>query len=113
MNFIFCKIIAKEIVSHVIREENEWIAIRDVQPQAPHHLLLIPKRHLSGLPECASSDESLLGSLILGAARIARDLGVEGPGYRVVINSGEEGGQSVGHLHAHLIAGRPMRWPPG
>jgi len=113
MSCIFCRIIAKEIPSRVVREEAEWVAIEDVQPQAPHHVLLIPRRHIGGLPECASGTEPLLGALIAGAAQIARSRGVEERGYRVVVISGEDGGQSVAHLHVHLLAGRPMKWPPG
>ncbi len=113
MSCIFCRIIAKELPSRVIREEADWLAIEDIQPQAPHHVLLVPRRHIGGLPDCDASDQSLLGALLAGAADIARSRGIEDRGYRVVINSGEDGGQSVAHLHVHLLAGRPMNWPPG
>lgn len=113
MSCIFCRIIAKEIPSRVVCEEADWVAIEDVAPQAPHHVLLIPRRHVGGLVDCESGSEPLLGALVAGAARIARARGVAERGYRVVVNSGEEGGQSVAHLHVHLLAGRPMKWPPG
>lgn len=113
MSCIFCRIIAKEIPSQVVREEKAWVAIRDVQPQAPHHILLLPREHLAGLTDCEASHQALLGALLLGAAEIARTLGIEARGYRVVVNSGQDGGQSVGHLHLHLLGGRGMAWPPG
>jgi histidine triad (HIT) family protein len=110
---IFCRIIAKEIPSQVVREEKTWIAIRDVQPQAPQHILLLPREHLAGLPACDASHQALLGELLRGAAEIARTLGIETRGYRVVVNTGQDGGQSVGHLHLHLLGGRSLAWPPG
>lgn len=113
MSCIFCRIIAKEIPSQVVREEKTWVAIRDVQPQAPHHILLLPREHLTGLPECEASHKALLGELLRGAAEIARVLGIEARGYRVVVNTGKDGGQSVAHLHLHLLGGRSLAWPPG
>ncbi|MFN0151044.1 MAG: histidine triad nucleotide-binding protein [bacterium] len=113
MSCIFCRIIAKEIPARVIREDAEWLAFEDVQPQAPHHVLLVPRRHIGGLPDCGTPEQSLLGALLSGAAEVARARGIEERGYRVVINSGVDGGQSVAHLHVHLLAGRPMKWPPG
>jgi histidine triad (HIT) family protein len=113
MSCIFCRIIAKEVPSQVIAEAPDWIAIRDVAAQAPHHALVIPRRHLSGLPACGAPEEALLGALLRGAADVGRTLDPAGAGYRVVVNSGEEGGQTVPHLHLHVLAGRRMGWPPG
>lgn len=113
MSCIFCKIIEKEIPSHVVHEEAEWIAIRDVNPQAPVHLLVIPRRHIRGIDAASAPDGAILGALLLGAARIARSLGEESRGYRIVVNTGANGGQTVDHLHVHLLAGRPLSWPPG
>lgn len=113
MSCIFCRVIAKEIPSDVVREEKEWVAIRDIHPQAPHHLLLISRRHVASLDGLGAEGTSLLGGLLLGAAELARGLGAARGGYRVVINTGPDGGQTVDHLHVHLLAGRPMAWPPG
>jgi histidine triad (HIT) family protein len=113
MSCIFCKIISKEIPSDVLHETPQWVAIRDVRPQAPHHVLLVPTRHVRGLNDLGPGDGALLGDLLLGAARLAHDLGEAERGYRVVVNTGENGGQSVGHLHIHLLAGRALGWPPG
>lgn len=113
MTCIFCKIISKEIPSQVFSESADWIAIRDINPQAPHHLLLVPRRHVANLDAMSGSDAPLLASLFLGAAQLARDIGEAAGGYRVVVNTGSNGGQTVGHLHLHLLAGRPMGWPPG
>jgi histidine triad (HIT) family protein len=97
----------------VIYEADEWVAIRDVNPQAPTHVLLLPRRHVASLDAMSEADQALLGSLLLGAAEIARRLGEASKGYRLVINTGANGGQTVDHLHVHLLAGRPVGWPPG
>ena len=107
---IFCRIAAGEIPSQKVFEDEHVFAFRDIQPQAPHHILIVPKQHVAKLADVC--DSSLLGKLVSTAARIARDEGLES-GYRVVINNGESAGQSVWHLHVHLLAGRPFRWPPG
>jgi histidine triad (HIT) family protein len=113
MSCIFCKIIAKEIPSQVVHEDPEWLAIRDLRPQAPHHVLVIPKRHVRSVAEMGAGDAALLGSLLLGAAAIAQRLGESQKGFRIVLNTGENGGQTVDHLHVHLLAGRALGWPPG
>ncbi len=113
MSCIFCKIIAKEISSQVIHEESDWVAIQDMRPQAPHHVLLIPRRHVASVAAAGEGDASLLGRLLLGAAALARRLGEAESGFRIVVNTGENGGQTVDHLHVHLLAGRPLGWPPG
>jgi len=89
------------------------VAIQDIRPQAPHHLLLIPKRHVRSVAEAGEGDAAFLGRLLLGAASIARRLGESEKGFRIVVNTGENGGQTVDHLHVHLLAGRALGWPPG
>ena len=112
-NCLFCKIIAGEIAGSVVHKDEHLTAIRDINPAAPVHILLLPNRHLSGVGAAADSDSSLLGRLLLAGARLARQEGIAEDGYRLVINNGENGGQSVGHLHVHLLGGRRLTWPPG
>lgn len=109
---IFQRIIDREIPSTSVYEDEICYAFRDISPQAPTHILIVPKKHIARLAEAAPTDQSLIGHLLLTAARIARDLKLE-KGYRVVINNGTDGGETVPHLHVHLLAGRPLRWPPG
>jgi histidine triad (HIT) family protein len=109
---VFCRIVAGEIPASVVAEGERWLAFRDLQPQAPVHLLVIPRAHVESVAELEEADD--LGAVLLrAAAGVARDAGLEDGGYRVVTNVGEEGGQSVPHLHLHVLGGRPMRWPPG
>ena len=108
---LFCRIARKEIPAQVVAETDECLAFRDINPQAPTHVLIIPKEHLASL--AAATDPLVVGRVALLAAEIARMLGVEDSGYRVVLNTGADGGQTVHHLHAHLLAGRPLHWPPG
>ena len=108
---LFCRIVAHEIPAQIVHEDAEVIAFRDIAPQAPTHLLVVPRRHLAALVDARASDEPLLGRLLGTAAEIARRDGLDG--YRVVINNGESAGQSVFHLHLHLLAGRRLVWPPG
>lgn len=110
---IFEKIIAREIPAKIIFEDDDVIAFHDVDPKAPVHVLLIPKRVIARLAEAKESDEPLLGKLLVTAAKVARDLGVADSGYRVVINSGPDAGESVPHLHVHLLGKRALAWPPG
>jgi len=112
MSTIFAKIINREIPADIVYEDDDCLAFRDVNPQAPTHVLLIPKKEIARLVDAAPGDEALLGRLMLKAGKIARDLGV-GDAFRLVVNNGADAGQSVFHLHLHIIAGRPMRWPPG
>jgi histidine triad (HIT) family protein len=112
MATLFSKIIAREIPADIVYEDELCLAFRDINPQAPTHVLLIPKRELPQLSEAASDDRDLLGHLMLAAGSIARQLGVE-DAFRLVVNNGAGAGQSVFHLHLHLLAGRPFRWPPG
>jgi len=110
---IFEKIIAREIPADILHEDELCLAFRDVSPKAPTHLLVVPKKPLSRIAEADAGDESLLGHLLLTAARIARAEGIEESGFRIVINNGRDGGETVPHLHVHLLGGRPLGWPPG
>lgn len=108
---IFGKILRGEIPADRVFEDDRCIAFRDVQPQAPVHLLVIPREHLISLAQAEQSQESLLGHLLLVAARVAREAGLND--WRTVINTGASAGQTVFHLHVHVLGGRPMQWPPG
>ncbi len=111
-NCIFCKIVAGAIPVERLYEDDLVIAFPDREPQAPTHLLVIPKRHLASHAQATDEDELLLGHMLSAAATIARKRDL-GKGYRLVVNCGDEGGQSVAHLHLHLLGGRQMHWPPG
>lgn len=108
---LFCRIARKEIPAGIIWETAELLAFRDISPQAPAHILIIPKAHVSTLSE--ATDAEAVGRLVLAAADVARQEGFADAGYRVVINTHVDGGQTVGHLHLHVLAGRRMLWPPG
>ena len=110
---LFCKIVNKQIPSKVLFEEDALIAFHDVNPQAPTHILVIPKQHIQSLNEATPADEALLGKLLLATRRAAEVAGLRDDGYRVVINSGKDAGQSVFHVHLHVLGGRRMDWPPG
>jgi histidine triad (HIT) family protein len=110
---IFAKIIAGEIPSEKLYEDEHVVAFRDIQPQAPVHVLVVPRKPLVSVADAGNEDAELLGRLLLAAAKVARSLGLEEDGYRLVTNIGEYGGQSVFHLHVHLLGGRKMGWPPG
>jgi histidine triad (HIT) family protein len=110
---IFGKIIRREIPADIVYETDEVLAFRDLNPQAPLHVLFVPKRPIATLNEAAPADAELLGKLMLAAADYARQQGVDKDGYRTVVNCNEHGGQTVFHLHVHLLAGRRMTWPPG
>lgn len=110
---IFCKIVSGEIPSSRIYEDEQIIAFRDIDPQAPAHILVVPKRHISGVNELAEADEALVGHVYGVIAKLAGELGIGESGYRVVVNSGKDGQQSVPHLHFHVLGGRLLAWPPG
>lgn len=110
---LFCKVASKEIPSKVVLEDEDLIAFHDVNPQAPTHVLIIPKRHIVGLREAAPGDEAILGRLLLAAARVATATGIAESGFRTVVNNGPNAGQTVFHLHVHVLGGRSMAWPPG
>jgi histidine triad (HIT) family protein len=112
-NCIFCRIIAGEIPSKKAYEDELAFAFHDINPQAPTHVLIIPKKHIASLNEASKDDQALLGHLTLVASKLAEQLGVVAGGYRTVINTGTGAGQSVWHIHIHLLGGRVMGWPPG
>lgn len=109
---LFCKIAAGTIPVERLYEDEQILAFPDISPQAPTHVLLIPKKHLASHAHASAKDEQLMGRLLSAAGDVARQLGLEG-GYRMVINTGDDGGQTVSHLHLHLLGGRAMAWPPG
>jgi histidine triad (HIT) family protein len=109
---IFSKIVSREIPAQIIYEDDLCLAFRDINPQAPTHVLLIPKKEIPRLVDAKPEDQALLGHLLLAANKIAQQLGVA-DAYRLVINNGEDAGQSVFHIHFHLLAGRAFKWPPG
>jgi len=110
---LFSKIIRREIPADIVYEDDRCLAFRDISPQAPTHVLLIPKKPIPRLSEASADDTELLGHLLAQVAAVARDLGLAEDGYRVVINNGDNGGQTVDHLHLHILGGRSMQWPPG
>ena len=110
---IFQKIIRREIPARIIWEDDDAIAFHDVNPQAPAHVLIVPKKNISRLSEATEADRALLGKLLLIAAELAAKLDIAKSGYRVVINSGPDAGESVPHLHVHLLGKRALAWPPG
>ena len=110
---IFCKIARGDIPANVVLESPEAIAFADLHPVAPTHVLVIPKSHLSGLSAASSEDAPLLGAVLNLAREVAMKVGIAMSGYRTVINDGADAGQSVGHLHVHVLGGRPLSWPPG
>ncbi|MGH9468729.1 MAG: histidine triad nucleotide-binding protein [Terriglobia bacterium] len=110
---IFCRIAAREMPAKFVYEDEKAVAIQDLHPQAPVHLLVIPKRHVVSLADMTPDDTQLIGHLHWVAAQLARSQGVETKGYRTVINSGAGAGQSVFHLHVHVLGGRLFQWPPG
>jgi histidine triad (HIT) family protein len=110
---LFCRIAAREIPATIVFEDDRLVAFRDIGPQAPVHVLVVPREHVASLDACDERHQALLGSLSLAVRRIARDEGLAAGGYRTVINTGADGGQTVPHLHLHLLGGRPLTWPPG
>lgn len=109
---IFKRIIDKEIPAEIVLEDDHCVAFRDVNPQAPTHVLIVPKKEVPSLDHMTEVDEVLVGHLFAVAVKVARQFGLEN-GYRTVVNCGPDGGQSVDHLHVHLLGGRTMNWPPG
>ena len=110
---IFEKIIAREIPAKLAHEDEHCIAIHDLNPQAPVHVLVIPKKPIMRIAEATTADQATLGHLLLTAASLARKLGIAESGFRIVINNGRDGGETVPHLHVHLLGQRPLGWPPG
>ena len=112
MTTLFSKIIAREIPADIVYEDERCLAFRDINPQAPVHVLLIPKQEIPQLVDAGAGDQALLGHLLLAAGKVARQLGV-GDAFRLVVNNGADAWQTVFHLHLHILAGRPLHWPPG
>ena len=112
-NCIFCQIVAGQIPADKLYDDEQVLAFRDINPQAPTHVLVIPKRHIESLATMTEDDSAVLGHVLATASRLARELNIAGSGYRVVFNIGRDGGMAVDHLHAHLLGGRRMAWPPG
>ena len=112
-NCLFCRIIEGEIPGELLHQDERCIVLRDINPQAPTHVLVLPREHIESLDDASQRDESLLGHLLRVAARMANDLDHTESGYRTVINTGAGAGQSVFHLHIHVLAGRTFTWPPG
>ena len=110
---LFCKIVAGEIASNPVYEDDKCFAFNDITPQAPTHVLVVPRAHVDSLDTATAANKEVLGHLLLSAAEIARERGISENGYRVVINTNADGGQTVFHLHVHLLGGRPFVFPPG
>lgn len=110
---LFCRIVAGEVPAEVVHADDLVVAIRDISPRAPTHLLLLPRRHIASATELTEADGAMLGRLFAVGAELARREGLAERGYRLVTNVGRESGQSVNHLHVHLLGGRRMGWPPG
>ena len=110
---LFCKMVSGEIQPDVVFEDGDVLAFRDVNPQAPVHVLVIPKIHIATTNELTPEHAGLVGKMVLAARQIAADEGIAEPGYRMVMNCNPEAGQSVYHIHLHMLGGRPMNWPPG
>jgi histidine triad (HIT) family protein len=113
MHCLFCKIAQGEIPASLVFEDHELLAFRDINPQAPEHVLIIPKKHIATINEVEEEDASLLGHMILRAKKIAQLEQYSDSGYRLIFNTNADGGQAVYHIHLHLLAGRQMTWPPG
>jgi len=112
-NCLFCQIVDGKIPAEFVHKDDFCVVIRDINPQAPLHVLVIPRDHIESLDDASQKDEGLLGHLLRVGARVANDLGHGESGYRSVINTGAGAGQSVLHLHVHVLGGRPLTWPPG
>jgi histidine triad (HIT) family protein len=110
---LICKIINREVPAAVVYEDDRVVAFKDINPQAPTHVLIVPRRHIATLNDLKGADDSLVGELVRRAAAIASEVGIAATGYRTVFNTNREAGQTLFHIHLHLMGGRPMSWPPG
>lgn len=110
---LFCGIVFGDIEADIVDREDDWVAFRDINPQSPTHVLLVPREHVRTLNDLVAGNDDLIGRMIRGAARIAAAEGIAEDGYRLVLNCNAGAGQSVFHVHLHLLGGRPMTWPPG
>jgi histidine triad (HIT) family protein len=110
---LFCKIVNRQVPGSIVYEDDRVLAFNDINPQAPTHVLIVPKRHIASLNDIGVEDDQIVGELVRRAAALARDRGISGSGFRTVFNTNREAGQTVFHIHLHLLGGRPMHWPPG
>lgn len=110
---LFCKIVRGQLPTEIVYQDDRATAFADITPMAPEHILVVPNKHIATLAEAADEDEALLGHLLLVAARLARERGITEQGFRTVINTNEDAGQTVFHIHVHVLGGRAMEWPPG
>lgn len=110
---LFCRIVRREVPASIVYEDDRVLAFNDINPQAPIHVLVVPKRHIASLNELASGDDPIVGELVRRAAAIARERGVDAGGFRTVFNTNRDAGQTVFHVHLHLLGGRSLHWPPG
>ena len=110
---LFERIAAREVPAEIVYEDDDILAFRDINPQAPVHVLIVPKRVIARVGDATAQDAALLGRLLLTAQKLAAELGVSNSGYRLVLNNGPQAGETIPHLHLHLLGGRPLRWPPG
>lgn len=113
MDCLFCKIAQRKIPSKIVFEDDAVVVFEDIAPQAPVHVLVIPKKHISTSLDLTDADNPLIGHMLMTAAKVARDRGIAERGFRLVMNTNPESGQSVFHIHMHVLGGRPMTWPPG
>jgi histidine triad (HIT) family protein len=113
MSCMFCEIVAGRIPARVVHSDDQIVAFHDIKPQAPTHVLLIPRKHITSLLDLAPEDDALAGALVRQARDIARDMGLDKRGFRLVMNCGDDSGYSVYHIHLHLLGGRRLAWPPG
>jgi histidine triad (HIT) family protein len=110
---LFCKIVSREIPASIVYEDDRVLAFNDVNPQAPTHVLVVPKRHIATLNDLSATDDQIVGEVVRRAAAIAEERGISASGFRTVFNTNRHGGQTVFHIHLHLLGGRAMSWPPG
>jgi histidine triad (HIT) family protein len=113
MSCLFCRIVNREIPASIVYEDERVIAFNDITPQASTHVLVVPKRHISTLNDLQEGDDAIVGELVRRAAALAKERGIDAPGYRAVFNTNRDAGQTVFHIHLHLIGGRSLGWPPG
>lgn len=112
MDCLFCKIINREIPAEIVYEDDQVLAFNDISPQAPFHILVIPKKHIATVNDITTEDETLVGHMVTAASKIAQELGFDQDGYRTVFNCNKHGGQTVYHIHLHILGGKPLGWPP-
>jgi histidine triad (HIT) family protein len=110
---LFCAVIEGKVKGDVVYQDDAVVAFRDIGPKAPVHLLIVPRKHIASVSSLEPADGPVVGAIFIAAAKLAKDFGIAESGYRVVVNNGADAGQSVLHLHYHLLGGRQMRWPPG